>query len=207
MKVLLLGFGDVGKAIARVLLSRNIEVTAVDLQESKMDGIDFIRMNALSEELFEIVDIEKYSSAIVALPKDMDGLLCIMMLKRRKPDLLVFARCNDPSYREKMSIAGADYVVDISTITSQMILSTIYRQEAEKKLLYENIHIRIYTVPQNSPVAGKDIEEFDKVLILGMEKDGEVYQRGKIEVGSRIAVVGRIEDLREFEEKFISLKQ
>ncbi|MBE8539514.1 NAD-binding protein [Geoglobus acetivorans] len=204
MKVLLIGFGDVGRAVARILLSRNIEVTAVDISETRMDGVNFIKTDALSEELYEFVDLDEYSAAIIALPNDVDALLCIMMIKKKKEDLLVFARCNNPSYREKMSIAGADYVVDISTITSQMILSTIFREEAEKRLLYENIHVRTYTVSENSPLVGRRVEDFDDVLILGIEKDGAVRHDGVIEPGSKIAVVGEIEVLKAFEERFMT---
>ncbi|AKG91024.1 K+ transport system, NAD-binding component [Geoglobus ahangari] len=205
MRVLLIGFGDVGRATAKILLSKNVEVTAIDTRDIHMDGVDFLRRDALSEELWEEIDLEKFSSAIIALPNDVDALLCIMMLRKKKEDLLILARCNNPEYREKMSIAGADYVIDISTISSQMVISSIFREEAEKKLFYENIHIRTYKIEEGSAIVGKRIEELkDDVLVLAYEKDGKVYESGAIEAGSTLAVVGKMEDLKKFEERFIT---
>ncbi len=204
MRVLLVGLGDFGRSVAKVLLSRGVEVTAIDIQEAMIDGIDFIRRNALSEELWNEIDLEKYSSSVIAVPNDIDALLLIMMLRNKKKDMLIIARCNDPAYREKMFLAGADYVVDISTITSQMIISTIFREDAEKKLIYENIHVRTYTIEENSPLSGSEIGDFDGVHILAIEKDGKTRDYGKIEPNSKIAVIGKIEDLRRFEDRFIN---
>lgn len=204
MRVLLIGFGDFGKATAKILLSKNVEVTAIDVNEIHMDGVDFLRRDALSEELWEEIDLDRFSSAIIALPNDVDALLCIMMLRKKKEDLLILARCNNPEYREKMSLAGADYVIDISTISSQMVISSIFREEAEKRLFYENIHIRTYRIEEGSEIVGKRVDDFEDVLVLAYEKDGKVYESGVIEAGSTIAVVGRMEELKKFEERFIA---
>ncbi len=204
MRVLLVGLGDFGRSVAKILLSRGVEITAIDIQENVMDGIDFIRRNALSEDLWAEIDLEKYSSAVIAVPSDIDALLLIMMLRNKKRDMLIIARCNDPSYREKMFMAGADYVVDISTITSQMIISTIFKEDAEKKLIYENIHVRTYFIDETSPLAGTEAGNFDGVYILAIEKDGKTKDYGIIESNSRIAVIGKIEDLRKFEDRFIN---
>ncbi len=204
MKVLLIGLGDVGKAVAKILLSKNVEVTAIDTKEIIMDGVDFLKRDALSEELWEEIDLESYSSAIIALPNDVDALLMIMMLRNRKRDLLILARCNNPEYAEKMILAGADYVIDITSITSQMLLSRIFREVAEKSLFYENIFIRTYRIDENSAIVGMKMDEFEDVLILAMEKEGKVYDSGVIEPNSTLAVVGRIDELKRFEDKFIT---
>jgi len=204
MRVLLVGFGDFGKSVTKILLSKGVEVTAIDIKDTMIEGVDFIRRNALSEELWNEIDLEKYTSAVIAVPNDVDALLLIMMLRNMKRDMLIIARCNDPSYREKMFMAGADYVVDISTITSQMIISTIFREDAEKKLIYENIHVRTYFVDENSPISGNEIGNFDNVYILASEKDGVSRDYGRIEPNSKIAVIGKIEDLKRFEERFIN---
>ena len=118
MKVLVIGFGDVGRAVTKVLLSKDISVTAIDVRDVIAEGVNFIKRNALNEELWEEINLDEYASAIVALPNDVDALLCIMMLKKKKENLLVLARCNNPKYREKMALAGADYVIDLPTISS-----------------------------------------------------------------------------------------
>ena len=204
MKVLVIGFGDVGRSVTKILLSMNIEVTAVDIKEVTAEGVDFIRRNALSEELWEEIDLDKYSSAVVALPNDVDALLCIMMLKRKREDLLILARCNNPKYREKMALAGADYVIDLPTVSSQMIILTIFKEEAEKRLFYENVHFRTYTIKENSPIIGKKTDEIDDVLVLAVKRGEEVFDNCEIAEGDTILVVGKLEDLKRFEEKFIT---
>jgi len=204
VKVLVIGFGDVGRSVTRILLSKNIEVTAVDLKDVIAEGVDFVKGNALSEELWDEIDLSKYSAAVIALPNDVDALLCIMMLKRKREDLLILARCNNPRYREKMSLAGADYVIDLPTVSSQMIVSTIFREEAERRLFYENVHFRTYKIGRNSPIIGKRTDEIGKVLILAVKRGEEVLENCEIAEGDTILVVGRLEDLKRFEEKFIT---
>ncbi len=204
MKVLVIGFGDVGKAVTKVLLSKDISVTAIDVKDVIAEGVDFIKRNALNEELWEEINLDEYASAIVALPNDVDALLCIMMLKKKKENLLVLARCNNPKYREKMALAGADYVIDLPTISSQMIILTIFREEAEKRMFYENIHFRTYTIGKDSNIIGKRSDEIDEVIVLAVKKGEAIFENATIEEGDSILVVGRLEELKRFEEKFIA---
>ena len=204
MKVLVIGFGDVGRAVTKVLLSKDISVTAIDVRDVIAEGVDFIKRNALNEELWDEINLDEYASAIVALPNDVDALLCIMMLKKKKENLLVLARCNNPKYREKMALAGADYVIDLPTISSQMIILTIFREEAEKRMFYENIHFRTYTIGKDSNIIGKRSDEIDEVIVLAVKKGEAIFENATIEEGDSILVVGRLEELKRFEEKFIA---
>ncbi len=204
MKVLVIGFGDVGRAVTKVLLSKDISVTAIDVRDVIAEGVDFIKRNALNEELWDEINLDEYASAIVALPNDVDALLCIMMLKKKKENLLVLARCNNPKYREKMALAGADYVIDLPTISSQMIILTIFREEAEKRMFYENIHFRTYTIGKDSNIIGKRSDEIDEVIVLAVKKGEAIFENATIEEGDSILVVGKLEELKRFEEKFIA---
>lgn len=95
MKILILGFGDVGKTAARFLIPKGAYVSVVDVRDSYMDGVEFIKENALNEEFWKKMNLEEFNAAIVALPKDTDGLMATLLLRKMRPDLLIVARCNN----------------------------------------------------------------------------------------------------------------
>jgi len=205
MRVLIAGYGDVGKSAAKILLSKGIEVTAVDIKEEEVFGLEFIRGDVLKEEFWEEIDLAEYDAIILALPNDIDTILAIMIIKKRNPETLVLARCNDSVYKEKMYQAGADYVLDLPTISSEVIITSIFREEIAKRLIFEEIQIASYSIRDDSPILGETLPKIDGLMILGVEKDGEFFKEvEKLESGMKIIVVGKKNTLIEFERKYIT---
>ncbi len=204
----MVGFGDVGKSAARILLAKKIEVVAVDVEEKGVEGIYFVRGDARSEEFWQNFNLDEFNSAILALPSDTDAILVTMILKKLKPDLIIVARCNNPEYVEKLYRAGADYVFDLPSVTSEVVVSTVLREFAAKRLFYEGYLISKYRVLENARIVGRKPEEFKDVVILGIEKDGKVLDKvDKILPGMCVIAAGKKEKILEFEKLFIPSKQ
>ena len=206
--MLVIGFGDVGRSAARILLAKKIEVVAVDVEEKGVEGINFVKGDARSEEFWQNFDLSDFNSAILALPNDADAILVTMILKKLKPELIIVARCNNPDYVEKLYRAGADYVFDLPSVTSEVVVSTVLREFAAKRLFYEGYLISKYRVLEGAGIVGRSPEEFKDVVILGVEKDGVVLDRvDKILPGMCVIAAGKKEKILEFEKLFIPSKQ
>jgi Trk K+ transport system NAD-binding subunit len=207
MRILILGYGDVGKMLTRILISRGITPTVVDIRKDIPEDVEYIQADATSEAFWKQLDIEKFDAAVVALPDDLNAVFCVLMLKRMK-DIPVYARCNNTEYIEKFYKAGADYVIDLPGIAAELIISEIFKEEIRKRLTFENIEISTYEVKKGSSIVGKTLGELmslTECIILGAESDGKVHRDAdfRIRVNSRIAVAGRREDLNKFEAEFI----
>ncbi|RLI75594.1 hypothetical protein DRO97_02905 [Archaeoglobales archaeon] len=203
MNVLMLGYGDVGKTISKILISRGIKPVVVDVKEEIEYELEYIRANVLKESFWTFIDLKNYDALVVVLPKDLDAIFCILMAKKLNPDIMVFARCNDSSYVEKMYKAGADYVANLPLISSEIVITSIFREAIAKRMIYENLQIVVYEVKENSPVIGKKLKDISipNCKVLGVEKDGVTYRNEDFVVTAdcKIAVVGKKEDLMNFE--------
>ena len=207
MNVLMLGYGDVGKTISKILVSRGVKPVVVDVKEEVEYELEYIRADVLKESFWTFIDLKSYDALVVALPKDIDTIFCILMAKKLNPDIMVFARCNDSSYVEKMYKAGADYVANLPLISSEIVITSIFREAMAKRMIYENLQIVVYEIKENSPMFGKKLGEITipNCKVLGVEKDGVVYKNKDfvITANCKIAIVGKKEDLMKFEKEFI----
>ncbi len=199
MKVLILGFGDVGKTAARFLIPKGAHISVVDVRESYMEGVEFIKENALNEEFWKEMNLEEFNAAIVALPKDIDGLMATLLLRKMRPDLLIVARCNDSAYLERFYAAGADYVIDVSSVSAQIVVSTIFGEETAKRLIYENLQFSTIEVEEGSQLAGRKATEIKcctPVAIL----DGDRTLRPEeatLRPGMKVIVFGKQNEVEE----------
>ncbi len=203
MRVLILGYGDVGRTVARILVSRGVEVVVVDVADIKPEeGVKLIQGDATLEEFWKSFDLSEFGAAVVALPQDLHAVFCILIIKNKKPDITIYARCNNSEYVKKMYLAGADHVVNLPVVTAEMILSEIFGEEIRRKLSFENIEVKVYSVEKGSRLRGLKLGEIRDagVLPLGAECGGEVFtdEEFRIDEGCQIAVAGRRDELLRF---------
>ncbi len=210
MKVLILGFGDVGKSVTQILTSRGVEVVVVDVDanispEYESESVKFVEADATSEEFWEGVDLNEFDAVVIALPNDLHAIFCTLTVKDRA-EIPVFARCNNSEYAEKLYRAGADHVINLPVVAAEMVLAEIFKEEIKRRLTFEDIEIKVYSVDER--LEGKRVSEIitGNVVFLGAECDGEVIRKPnlKLRKGCRIAVAGKREDLLKFEAGFIS---
>jgi|Deesub1362B_J571_1020462.scaffolds.fasta_scaffold00055_122 Trk K+ transport system NAD-binding subunit len=199
MKVLILGFGDVGKTAARFLLPKGAYVSVVDVKESYMEGVEFIKENALNEEFWKEMNLEEFNAAIVALPKDVDGLMATLLLRKMKQDLLIVARCNNSAYVERFYAAGADYVIDISSVSAQMVVSTIFGEETAKRLIYENLQFSTIEVEEGAQFVGKRASEIQCCTPVAVIDGDRTLKPEEAELrpGMKVIVFGKQNEVEE----------
>lgn len=215
-RVLLIGYGNVGQMVAKMLVRAGQRVLVVDrdFREVQEEGLEFLRGDALDEKLWKTIDLSEFEIAVVALPRDIDVTFCILILKNTNSSLPVIARANNMSSVEKIYRAGADYVAPLSSIAAQMTLRVILGgSEISEDIapITEMVEIERYGIVRDSPLEGKKlrdtgIKEKTGAIVLGI-KDGEgrVIQPDpdvKLEEGMVLAVFGTKEQIEKFKRIF-----
>ncbi len=215
-RVLLIGYGNVGQMVAKMLVRAGQRVLVVDrdFREVQEEGLEFLRGDALDEKLWKTIDLSEFEIAVVALPRDIDVTFCILILKNTNSSLPVIARANNMSSVEKIYRAGADYVAPLSSIAAQMTLRVILGgSEISEDIapITEMVEIERYSIVRDSPLEGKKlrdtgIKEKTGAIVLGI-KDGEgrVIQPDpdvKLEEGMVLAVFGTKEQIEKFKRIF-----
>ena len=215
-RVLVVGYGHVGQMVARMIAKAGQKVLVVDreLGETTEDGIEFLRGDALDEKLWKTINLHEFEIAVIALPRDIDAVFCILMLKNMNPSLPIVARANNMKSVEKIYRAGADYVAPLSSIAAQMIGRVILGgAEISEDIvpLTEKIEIERYRIEEGSPLTGKrlrdaGIKEKTGVMVLGIKrKDGKVIQADPdviLEKGMVLAIFGTKEQIEKFGQVF-----
>lgn len=211
-KILLIGYGEAGKVIAKVLSSHNYRLTVVDLEEEKelMDNVEsMIVADVLDESFWRSLNLEEYSTAIISLPKDSDSILCSIMLKKLSPKIAIFARCNDSKNVQKFYNAGSHYVADLQAVSSMMVMSHLFGEIVSKWMVYKGVIFNTYTVEEDSKLAHRklkleDIEDkFGCILVCLIKGNSAIKPDTEfiIEPGTKIVVAGLLSNLKKLEKE------
>ncbi|HIH87202.1 MAG TPA: potassium channel protein [Methanosarcinales archaeon] len=216
---IVLGYGDVGHRVVKRLTSAGVLFVVVDSDEEVFRDVDFTHFtgNAASESTLKKVAVERAFTVIMALESDPDIIFAILVTRRLNPNSVILARANDIHSIDKMYKAGADYVASLSIIAGQMLgrialLAHDHPLREETIMMYEGIEIEKYTVSSSSLLAGKTLAELDLHSTIGCTVIGiyagdkaspEIDPHSVIEEDMTLAILGSIEQIKEFREKFV----
>ncbi len=216
---IVLGYGDVGHRVVQRLTSAGVLFVVVDSDEEVFKDVDFTHLtgNATSESTLKKVLVERASTVIMTLESDSDTIFAILVTRRLNPNSVILARANDIHSIDKMYKAGADYVASLSIIAGQMlgriaVLPYDHPLKEETIMMYEGIEIEKYTVNSSSLLVGKTLAEIDLRntigctvigIIVGDEASSEIDPNTVIEENMTLAVLGSMEQIKGFREKFV----
>jgi len=210
-RMVVVGYGDVGKSIVDELKRARAEFVVVDRNEDvlKDKGFDYVVGDGSNEEILKRAGAESASTIIIALNIDTDAIFATLVARTLNPDAIILTRANAPIC-DKIYRAGADYVASVSIVVGQMVAKLVISEHKEDVvMLYEGIEIEKYHVRKGSTFAGKTLEELDlrsKVgcTVIGIEKEGrtvtDMHGKTTIEEDSILAIIGNKEQIRKFEE-------
>jgi CPA2 family monovalent cation:H+ antiporter-2 len=114
--VVLIGYGRVGKLIARDLLARNrrfilIEDQADMAKEAKDAGLDVVRGNAVDPEALCAAGLDRAAKLLIAIPEGFEGGAVVEAAKAIKPDITIVARAHSDAEVAHLEEKGASEVV------------------------------------------------------------------------------------------------
>ncbi len=150
-RIILAGYGEVGRAAKKVIEEAGIEVVTIDVEES--EGVDIVG-DAGSKEVLREAGIEEAGAIIVGLPDDSAGLLTVVQARSLHKEIEILVRMSDSDATRKALSAGADYVLSVPRVSARMVAKELRGED----VLAPASQIRLVRVPA-SPFAGSTLAE------------------------------------------------
>ncbi|WP_440769518.1 potassium channel family protein [Natronorubrum sp. DTA28] len=171
-RVVIGGYGEVGRTVSDTLEAEGISQTVIDRREDL--GIDVVG-DVTDEDTLEAADIGSARSIVLSLDDDTAAIYATLILENVAPETEVIARANETETVRKLYRAGAEYVLALSTVTGR-ILSSILLEDEEVLTPETQFEIVRTTAPE---FAGQTLGDLDIRARLGCtvvaaERDGEL---------------------------------
>ncbi|MCJ7444632.1 MAG: NAD-binding protein [Methanotrichaceae archaeon] len=187
--LIVLGYGDVGRRVSRVLCESDIHPIIVDRRELKDVKLRHVLGDATLETSLVEAGINESVAVLIMLNHDDDVIYSTLLAKNLNPDAYIIARANRAASSEKIYRAGADYVASVPIVASHLLARMIQQQEEEFQLLYKDLELTILRITKRSKLAGKSLLDIDLAASFGcrvvaIERDGQAL----IEIGQRVAL-------------------
>lgn len=133
--LVILGYGDVGRQVAKALCSGGIKPIIVDRQDFESLPFVHITGEATSEAVLVEAGIKNAAGIMVLLNNDSEVIYCTLLSKNLNPNAFVVARANRVESVKKIYRAGADYVASVPIVASHMLGKIIEHEKEELGLL------------------------------------------------------------------------
>lgn len=115
-KVILGGFGRVGRGIAQILTAAKVPYIAVEtdrerVDAGKRDGFNVYYGDISHSEVLRSIGADRARALVLAIEKPESALRTVKSINAVFPELSIYARARDPQCSEQLRSAGADQVV------------------------------------------------------------------------------------------------
>ncbi|WP_299978592.1 TrkA family potassium uptake protein [Desulfobacula sp.] len=213
------GYGRIGRVLSQLIKEETDDIVVVEKNEDLVDALEkdkmhYLRGDASDEDLLEKAGIKKASSLIAALGTDTANVFLVLTARQLNPDIYIMARASNPDVKNKLMIAGANFVespYDIGAISMGLKLlrpsvSNFLAIALSRKK--EAIQIDEIFVPKSSRytnVVLKDSgirQDFNLIIISIKKTSGEMlfnpHFETLIEPGDTVIVMGKTPDLKKF---------
>jgi Trk K+ transport system NAD-binding subunit len=196
------GFGDVGRATFRELVTAGVTCTVIDKKKYAVSGIVG---NAEDEDILRSAQVDEAQVCVVALNDDNVNIFTTLMARNMNCDLTILARANEPASVDKLYRAGADYVALLPAIGGQVIAGLILADQVTVMLDLPDRR-KVLQKRMTTPVTIADIEKATGVRVIGIEKTtgSQVLPppAAFVESGESVVVIGGNMVLRKFLERY-----
>ncbi|MEM2097175.1 MAG: NAD-binding protein [Methanothrix sp.] len=166
-RFLVIGYGDVGQRLVRLLCEHGIRPVVVDRRDLATDRFEHIRGDGYSEDVLVKAGIREASCIMVMLNNDHDAIYSTLVARNLNPDAFIISRANHLVSTEKLYRAGADYVASVPLVASKMLLNIVTPESEDLTILYEGLELRRYSVRRRSPMAHRALRELALIERFG----------------------------------------
>ncbi len=214
----LLGYGDVGREIAKKLDAGGVAfvIVSVDDHLLKDTSFSYVVGNAINENALIKAGIAAASTVIIAVSNDSDVIFSTLMCRNLNPNIFVIARANNAYSIDKIYRAGANYVATLPLIAGHMLAhillpdkSVAYRHDSDS--IYEGIEIERVSIQKGSALLGKtlasaNIRHKTGCTVIGVKKDDKVLvqldPKETLDTDTVIVILGYEGQIKRFHEVF-----
>lgn len=209
--VIVCGYSDAGKEVVETLKMHSFRYVIVENDDSlakELSDTPFVVGDPASEEALKNANISKAAS-LVAVKNDAANAFICLTAKKIRPEIMIVASADDHSNIRILLKAGATNVVSSKSMAGALLgqrATGRYDVDIAGRItMLAGLEIHQHTVPENSLLVGKNLEETrigekSAATIIGMQKkDGKLTVNPgpdeKIGGGTILVVMGTIEQL------------
>ena len=220
--IFLFGYGKHGQEIAEGLQRNGYRVTVVESDETNHqlageDGfLDTEMIDVTKDAHLEALQIEENGILVCVMDDEHINVFLTLSLRSLYPDAFILSISDSVETGQKLTMAGANRVIDIYKV-SAIRIHNILKKPVATKLFYSffsdtvKISFDEIVIPEGSPFAGKTADEINDgpygILLIGMidREQGEnfvfIAERGehRLDVGDTLVYIGKNDDLERFE--------
>ena len=213
------GGGETGTRIVEELIKTHREFVVIDSNQKAIDellkfkDIAIIQGTADNEDILEAAGIRRASGAAVTLGSDRDNVVTTLSIRTMNPKIRIVVKEDEPGMANRLRRAGADAIVNPSTIGGLRLVSELVRPSVVSFLdlmLRDTEHayrVEEISIAAKSPWANLALKEIPlravHNLLVAAVKTGETsgfaYNPGDswiVEPGQTLIVLGRAEDVK-----------
>jgi len=130
--VIICGFGRVGRILAAQLDNEHTPFVVIDEDEDKVEdaeenGYRVLRGDATEEALLQSAGLDRVRALVATVNSDADNVLITLTAKGLYPECVVIARAKSEENEPKLRRAGADRVIQPSSIGGRRIAQILTR--------------------------------------------------------------------------------
>ena len=219
--VIIFGYGKFGKSIANSIKEEKNTTILVAVNSKKefelanLDGLKVIQFNVQSDASMENLNIPEDANLICAMDNNHENLFLALTLREMYKQHYIIAISDSIHLTDKLKMAGVNRVIDIYSISGNVILNILKRPYATKFLqgFINKSHNYIFKeilIERDSKLNGKMIKDVDfyehNIVFVGMiDKEmgnqfifSTVGHNHKIDIGDILVCIGREIDLIRF---------
>lgn len=214
MRVIIVGAGEVGFNLAKVLSAEGHDVAVVDKDEKKISDIqerlDVLPVHGSGSQLSVLEEAGVSESDMLIAVTDSDETNIVACLIAKQLGIKrVIARVQTLEYDEPTGMVaqriGIDLIINPTKVVASEIFHLLQVPPASQVMEFASGKVVVYLLKvSNSAMAlGKSLFEISKeiegdFLVVGIIRGGGTFiphGRDKVEAGDKVFVVGRKEDL------------
>jgi trk system potassium uptake protein len=186
MYVLIVGAGKVGWNLARELIEKGHEVTAIDSDQQRYQTVEEELEHAVQygdgSELWvlERAGIERADMVIAVTGDDEDNILICQVAREKYGVERIISRCNNPRNLQHFELLGVKPAVS----ATDLILRLIEHEVPEYGMLHlldlpeQRLEIIELEVPAGMPAGGRTVGDIglpDGSLVISILRDGDGF--------------------------------
>ena len=123
-RVIVAGYGPVGRVVADGLARRGLALTIIELNRRTCDRNDagqrqFVCGDVRQEQVLREAGIEKADALVLAIPDQEQVIEAVQAARRISPGIYIAARTNHLSFGMRARAAGADHVTVEEVVTAE----------------------------------------------------------------------------------------
>ncbi|UII55800.1 NAD-binding protein [Cytobacillus spongiae] len=185
--IIVCGMGRVGEQVVNELLHKKTPVVIIEKDESaiKASGLHhlyYLIGDATEDQFLIEAGIDRASGLVATLPEDADNVFISLTARGLNQDIRIVARAERPQSEEKLRRAGANKVINPSSIGgNQMVMSIL------KPVSVEYVDMMLHTGKQEFGVEEMKIVEGSKLI-------GKTIVENQIRTSYGVTIVAILRD-------------